>query len=315
MGLFSKDVLIYLKRQGLEVYLSGKSPITLTFAPDAVLAEEILDVQKLRTQFTDFIKTNGLSKYQGVVVLADELVFQKDIAEKDKLFSEIPFASEKIVSKSYPDKKVVVCVNGEIFKLLTEEIKVDYVVPQTLLGVPSVTVQNFRLILRNKKLLRKYNLLDVESNEKVPSRILPIILVIIFLLVASGGAYYYFRTSTVSEGTIVQESPTPIATTSASPTSLPTKSKKDITLKVVNGTGTAGDAKKVKDVFLALGFINIDTGNLDVQDTTESSIAYLSSGADYLTEITTALEKIFTLKPTSIATSSSEVDLLIITGR
>lgn len=327
MSLFgSSYALFYLKRQSLDVYSPGKSAVTLSFPPESVMAGEILDTEKFRARLVDFLTVNKFTKRKSVVVLADELIFQKDIAEKDKLISEIPFAPEKIVSKSYSDKKVVVCVNGEIFKLLAEEMKVDFVVPQTLLGIPSVTMQNFRQILRNKRLLRKYNLLNIESGRKVPSRVLPVILIIVFLLAVSGGAYYYFKVykinkklSTTSEGTIVQESLTPEAaapaSVTASPTNLPSKAKKDITLKVVNGTGTAGDAKKVKDALETLGFVNIDTGNLDVQDATESSITYSPSGAFYLTEITTALEKIFTIKPTPTATDSSSLDFLIVTGK
>ncbi|MEK7067873.1 MAG: hypothetical protein AAB956_02650, partial [Patescibacteria group bacterium] len=89
---FKQDCLIYIKRQGLEIFASGKSPLILNFSSDLVSAEEIKDKEKLRVQIADFLNTNKLLKIQAVIVLAEELIFKSELAQKDKFLEELPFS-------------------------------------------------------------------------------------------------------------------------------------------------------------------------------------------------------------------------------
>ena len=315
--------MIYIKRQGLEIFASGKSPLILNFSSDLVSAEEIKDKEKLRVQIADFLNTNKLLKIQAVIVLAEELIFKSELAQKDKFLEELPFSPEKIVAKTYTDKNLVIAANGELFKILTEEIiktggQVSFVVPQTLLETPTIGVENFNKIIGNKKLLQSTNLLVTNDNNQRNNLIKPIILSLILIFLLGSGGAYYLRTKKNPAKDNINKSATQ-ETEKAKPTIestiAKTKAKKDIFFKILNGTGTAGDAKKVKDILTPLGYQNMETGNLEEQNAVNSTIIYSAASASYLPEITKSLQTLFELEPKSLSTDSASFDLQIITGK
>lgn len=106
------------------------------------------------------------------------------------------------------------------------------------------------------------------------------------------------------------ETPTP------DPTATPTPAaKEDVKIEVLNGTGVPGEASFLENALTELGFENIEAGNADEQNSTETVATYsreLSPAtAD---EITAKLEEIYDTVRTRRATVSGDFDVSITTG-
>ena len=117
----------------------------------------------------------------------------------------------------------------------------------------------------------------------------------------------------------VVESPTPIASTA--PVILPTASPSaniDISkfdLAVLNGSGIAGEAGKVKDLLTKAGFNVTSTANAATYDYTETIIKAKSTvGASVIQKIKDALKKNYLIGDEQTLSSSATTDIQIIVG-
>lgn len=106
------------------------------------------------------------------------------------------------------------------------------------------------------------------------------------------------------------QTPTPSATPSPSPVA-----KDQLKVEVLNGTGVPGEAGFLQKELEEMGFENIDTGNADKQDATETMATYSrelnSATAD---ELTAKLEELYEKVRTRRASISGGFDISITTG-
>lgn len=133
----------------------------------------------------------------------------------------------------------------------------------------------------------------------------------------SGGWLYYTKVirKTGGEKVVVktiEEAAAPVATETAT---IRYKAKNELTFRVLNGSGVAGEAGKVKTALEDLGFGNIETGNAESESVgstimtvgskvAEEEIAAVKLGLkDLLGEI---VQK---------TAEGGEVDILIVTGK
>lgn len=100
------------------------------------------------------------------------------------------------------------------------------------------------------------------------------------------------------------------------PTATPTPAldRKEIRVKVLNGTGTAGQATEVKDILLKLGYVDILTGNADNfnYETTEIQISTDKEGLEDL--IVKDLEDHVAKPETTKLDDDSAADVVVIFG-
>lgn len=141
-------------------------------------------------------------------------------------------------------------------------------------------------------------------------RIVVIIAVLAFavLAVALGIFRLHHQIATVP----VQNTPTVTVT----PTPTPAITKDQLKVQVLNGTGQAGQAGRVKDTLQALSFTSVDTGNAEVDDTTDTIVTFSARVSDQIQkEVTEALKKTFTNVVTHTATDAKpSFDISITTG-
>ncbi|MEO6508784.1 MAG: LytR C-terminal domain-containing protein [Patescibacteria group bacterium] len=98
------------------------------------------------------------------------------------------------------------------------------------------------------------------------------------------------------------------------PTPAPELERKDINVKILNGTGTAGQAAEVKDILLKLGYVDILTGNADNFDYKTSEIQ-VKKGEDALSNLMKTDLKSHTTSPKiSTLDEDSAADVVIIFG-
>lgn len=139
------------------------------------------------------------------------------------------------------------------------------------------------------------------------------IIIIAILLLAAVGGFLIVR----GLRTGVQEpTPTPfeqVQTPEPTPTPEPVD-RSEIEIEILNGTGIAGEAGRLQGILTELGYEQIEVGNADNQDYTETVVTFSADVPDSIVdEITEELEDIY--QEVEVNTSrSQEIDVRIIVG-
>lgn len=111
--------------------------------------------------------------------------------------------------------------------------------------------------------------------------------------------------------------PTPSASVSVTPepTKVPQEvDKGSLTVSVLNGTGTPGQAGKVKTIMEDLGYNSVDTGNADTTDNTKTTVSFTKKVSVVQSdEIVKELEKTFS-SVTRVIDDTLSSDIVIVTG-
>ncbi|QQS38715.1 LytR C-terminal domain-containing protein [Candidatus Woesebacteria bacterium] len=159
------------------------------------------------------------------------------------------------------------------------------------------------------------------GSKKRGKSIIFILIIIIIVAGLAGGAWYLLREpeidtqSSPSQNLTMPETRTPTST--PVPTVAPKEDvdRKDVQVQILNGTGIAGEAGLLQGKFEALGYTSIDVDNAEDQDNEDTSITFSKELPDTLVdEITEELEKVFITVKTKKATSTTEYDVVVITG-
>ena len=146
----------------------------------------------------------------------------------------------------------------------------------------------------------------------------------VVLIVGIGGVFIF---SSGGEGG-TEPSPTPgVDSLSTFPTPQPTTApssptpeakpvdKSEVSIEVLNGTGTPGDAGALSDALEEAGFSEITAGNADEQDATAAVATYSRDlPQSVVDEITAVLEDMYEEVTTRKATLSGDYDASIVTG-
>ena len=117
-----------------------------------------------------------------------------------------------------------------------------------------------------------------------------------------------------------KSTPTPTVkvspTAKVSPTVSPTTAvSKTLTIQVLNGSGTKGEAGKVASLLKAAGYSISSTGNADTFDYQKTVIQIKKSKLSYATQLKKDLSASYTVDPTvQTLAESSEADAIVIVG-
>jgi hypothetical protein len=139
----------------------------------------------------------------------------------------------------------------------------------------------------------------------------------IFILGAILGGIFFYQKSVnspdVTESPTPSASTTPVAIATASPSANVDVSKFDVA--VLNGSGIAGEAGKVKEILTTAGFNVTSTGNAATYDFTKTIIKAKSTvGAPVLQKLKDALSKSYIVGDDQTLTTTATVDIQIIVG-
>jgi hypothetical protein len=125
------------------------------------------------------------------------------------------------------------------------------------------------------------------------------------------GGYYVLSNMNLSaqpEKEIVATTPTP------TPTPDVTLPKEELSVEVLNGTGTAGQAGRASTLLEDLNLVNIETGNADTEENTTTIITFSDKVSQVIQdEVVAALEEAFT-KVTASTVPDQETDIVVTTG-
>ena len=202
-------------------------------------------------------------------------------------------------------------------KMVVEEVETSESVPEKAEASPEVRleakpekVEPKREIYEIKRRVEKTNI----DNFNIMWVLIPGILLLGLLL---GGVFAYYRGLNGINKPSPKSSPTPAASAIPSnPTPTPQAKKIDLTkyaITLLNGSGVAGEASKVKTLLETAGFKVSSTGNAKTYDFEKTEISVKSGiEADFVKSLVSTLSKSYQLAdPVTSATQSASVVITI----
>lgn len=342
MFLFDKPpTVIFIKKNSLTFYLDQKE-LHLEFPVAVVKDADIANPSQYEKLVEEFLTANNIKKQKAILVLSEEIVFQKIIPftdqkmldEESTRFSEmIPVERENLREKTLQvDSNIhLFALNKWLIEKLIEILKkqgweITAAVPLTLFTEEkALNADIIKKLIVNKQLIKRADCLtDVSSplSYRTPSnkKNITILLILILVIIFAAGALF-FRNYFISKNKLKQDttkaSPVNVATESAESkvaTETATLSKDQLNVTVLNGTSIAGEAAKVKDLLIELGLSQIETGNAEGAAAKETVAVFSSKVATELRqEIISVLEENFASVSAQVS-DLEDSDILITTG-
>lgn len=347
MTLFNKyPSAIYIRKKSLEFFV-GENRKSLEFPEDTISSTDIVSPTKYEELIEEFITRNNLQKQKVLLILSEEVLFDKTFPSEDlkildgkinEFLNMIPIEPEKIAKKTIESDKGIYffAVNKSLFETLVEilerlEIEVLAVVPLTTFSTENIlNIDIIKKIFDDRSLLNEANLLSVNPNFDNYSSVKKILSFLVFLILIGGvlvyllkNDYLKFSVPFLSENSnSVKETTQPIPTTVnttvtpsvASPSGI--LSRDQLKALVLNGTGIAGQAAKIKNILLELGLSKVETGNVEGPSVQVTTIAFSEKVATDLQEqIISLLENNFVSVSAENKISSPSADIVITTGK
>ena len=351
--MFSKKTILLLKRDSLELYIAdGEGPKNrLTFPPEIIRYEEILDETKFESLIASFLQKEIAPNQKVTILLSPDILFQKIIPQKDKnsedaeikkFADEIPFDISKTATVKIPttDGLNLIATNKKLYLPIINAVEktkcqVETIVPSTLFGITKnlpLTKNDIAQIFKNPKLANAGNFLlsqqdtdpqiDQEGSKSFAKNNKKILLVIFAVLIIAASASFVFikqKKQTVppkNEAEIAQVSPIPTpaeeSTTAAETEEI---SKDAFKIQILNGTGIAGQAQDLADLLKSDGFGDVTLSNSLTTDNTQAKVSFKDRVSRIVKDnLTQKLEEIFeTVQVETL--QESDFDIEITTGK
>jgi len=146
-----------------------------------------------------------------------------------------------------------------------------------------------------------------------------LLFVIVFLFVGllTSGFFYYLSTQKGSlPGFAKAPTPTPaVEVATPTPTVVEEEDLTEYTIEILNGSGKAGEAGKASTLLEDAGFEDIDTGNADSYDYTDTEVQVGKDvPATVYASLEKALSKSYSVVKSKDAPTDSEYDIVVIVG-
>ncbi len=202
-----KPAVLWLTRQGFQLYINGKqSLLTLGFSPESVKYFDVLDEDKFLSQLELFVTQNNLSGLETYFIIAPDALLEKEFVNghEDLVDQFIEVAPYELVftKKKFMEKSVRVSCFNAIFYQLIESVWIKYgnqiklVLPYSSVGQTRFDLQTAVSILKKVDSLKNESMVSDQENEagemlatnnkpKSPEKsTLPIILPVFLILIA-----------------------------------------------------------------------------------------------------------------------------------
>ncbi len=345
-GVKRPKVVLYLKNKSLQIYQKDSSnPLELTFSDEGVKNLEVLNLPRFEASLNDFITQNKLKGNNAVLVLSQESFYQKSFLSSDsesndfetqKFLDGVPFEGPKIAKKIIPNegKIFVFAANKDLFYAIISVFerkgwKIWGVYPVTAfldVGKESqLSSGEVEQILSSRNALNQVNFLEnlnPSPSENKKGWLLSGLLISFSILAISAIAYWFLLRPQPKKEEVSSIKPESLKQTEASGSavneatdSASEESTSSAKIKVLNGSGIAGQAAKVKEILGGLGYKDVETGNTETSDNTQTIAAFSSKTSDKVRqEIITELKKLFS-DVDQQESEDAEFDIIITTGK
>ena len=344
--------VLVLRAKSLEFY-NGKEQQreSLQFPPKILKKDEIVDWEKFELLIEEFLARNSVKKQHAILVLAKDIIFEKTIpagdaekekAEEEKFFKTIHYDEKDIVTKRFRDGDNIYLIST--YKDFYQSVKytfekfgwvIEQVIPMSMFedfdADKMLDYAEVNQILSHTDLLKVGDMTSDADTIK-PSRLAQTQqvqeqnsglfskqnLVLLFsIAVFCGGVFFailYFNIIKLPVSSFsFAPTPTPSPIPTSTPTPLPSFDTSAASVKVLNGTGTPGQAGKVKTVMTGLGFSDVSTDNANSKTTTTLVVFSAAVPQNIQDEIVATLKKTFTTISSNM-NKTAATDITITTG-
>lgn len=346
--MFSKpSTVLYITSQGIQV--TGKEvSFLMTFPMEVYDHQDVLDESKFEQIVSDALTQNKLEPGEGVILLGEELLYQKEISTKDpeeaqqeldRFINKLPFDNNNIEKIRFYNQDLlhVIAANGHLFHTIKSVLvkngwKINFILPAPaakISGVKELAPEQVPELLSEVDSLKKFNFLTQPVDVSTPkdgekeagsgsyTKWIVMTLVGVAIFAILGGGYWYRQKMMIPPKAVTKVdtvSVIPSATPVASPSAAPL-SKADVLVQVLNGSGISGQAGKVKNLLTKAGFENVEVGNYPGANRKGTLVNYKSSVPESLRQelITELSESVASVS--AEATASGDFDMVVVTGR
>lgn len=212
MSLFNRiDYVLFVRSHQLEIFSLSSAQVFKIDFPDVILKyQEIRNREKFEELVVNLIKKEKLFNKKAIIILSDEIVFEKVIIDSEvaknpdlikSIFDEIPLTYEELGKKIFVSKSEMKVwgTNQMIFKVIKSIMEangwnIKAVVPLNAFSKytnqKELKISAFQEIINDQKYIDKINFLndDTIKNRK-KNNFFPIFLLIIFVIFL----FYYFN--------------------------------------------------------------------------------------------------------------------------
>lgn len=343
MGFLNEgQTVLFLRPNDLFIFTRlGQKKIV--FPTTVIKNQEVVDKKAFEKLLRDFFSHSP--KQNATLFLSHAIVFDRTVkveastvAEEElkKFLDSVPLPAVHVATKAIqtPKSDFFYATNGDIYETIIAIARqygwqIKWVVPLSLfdelLKGQQVSYAFFLRVFKDKKLLDKGNFLEGEEEEKeIPFK--QYLMLGAGLLMLSGALlfaaynFHFFpfssqtqpKRAVVAQPTkqpVILNTPTPVSSGEA------TLKKEDVKIQVLNGSGVDGQAGKLKDQLAALGFTNVEIGNVEGPTSNATIVIFSENVAqEFQDEILIELKKTFTTVDTQQLPEAEGFDVVITTG-
>ena len=344
------SLLFFLSEKHLEVIdLAQKKHIHIPFTEAHIKNQEVVDKERLFFHVRDRLEKEGIEQRRALLFLADDLVSsthfspgEEEKTKRDEFMKTIPLDSDNIVTQELKTGENIrlFATNRELYSVIVHSaeratVNIVSVAPWSCLGYDESASLTFDraqegldIYQENEALHNFFPLQGMPTYHSVGSEkpMKKIIVLIIVFAIAGGGIFFVYQKmnhffsggelSPVPSSALISQAPEVVSPSPIPSPSVAPKKVSELTVKIVNGTGIAGQAGKVKKEIDVLGVKTVTTENSDAPSETVKASVVFSAQVDTATvkKITDSVQKLFTDPSISTKTSDTAVDVLITTG-
>lgn len=356
MFSFSKSpAVIYIQKSSLDFHINGEEK-HLEFPPDTVSDSDIINFEKYQKLIEDLISAEKIKKQKVILLLSGEIIYQKAVPEIDKKILDeriadftgiIPIEREKLFRKSIEleGNIQILAINKNLFEKIIEilerlKFEVLAVVPLTAYSPDNSIDQGLlKKVYTDQKMLKIVNFLSNSSsaNETSPGSKNFTIMVFLSVVIFISGfilVSIYFKLpipfidkekgllktplknlpSTGTDSARLKDSTESAGLKTSTQSGVLDKEK--LKVMILNGTGIAGQAGKIKNLLIEQGFSKIETDNAEGAQAENTVVAFSTAVSEDLREnIVNLLEGSFDQVSSQDNSASPSADILITTGK
>lgn len=270
---------------------SSTGPSGFKFPPEVVKDLEVVNPSQLEALIKTFITKHQPPPTPLIIILAPDVYFEKDltgseserVAQVQEFLDAVPLLSASFKIFKVQNSQRLIVINRNLYESVKRSFeeqgfKVVAVTPAAVLADTKISnqlsAQSYRLILRKVDYIKQNSFLaepaatDFHQKQqkffKAHQTMLGILSVVSVVFSVAMGTILVRRptnrpASAFQPPASPQTTTTPLTTTS--PPASPSANFSQLSLTILNGSGTGGKAAELEEKLKPLGFASIHTGN------------------------------------------------------
>ena len=344
--------VFYLDRQKLTIASTQLAiPLILEFPTNIVLDIDIIDSESFELLLSNFLEQSSLAPSDVLLVISPDVYYEKGIAlsadaterqhQIDLFLETVPF--KNLVFKDYllGDHPRIITLNKNFYEPLVKfferngfnitEITPKFVLEHFNLVLTTFSPKEVKDTYQKIKLIEPYSLITTQDIDKIltvavhhpkedntRTYILLIVFSILFVVLLGyifiAPRLYKPPVAKVITTQLPQVSPTPVEVEIiSSPTPVYLLSE-NIKIKVVNSSGVANQAAKIKQLLLDNGFVTINTSSSSLITATKNQISFSPLvSPEARQKIRSAIENLVGTSTETEIVAPAEFDVLVTT--